>query len=310
VDFTNEERNKQIAYYLSTLRSQKSLTLEQVSELSQVPIVHIIALEEARFDRFESFYLGLYLKRYSDSLGTDLSQIYSHTLSNPVIENTETSDVPSPLPKEFVNQNLTPQKPDFQVNKPVRRTVNVNDMYKKPNRVSRDFSKYGLALFLCALLIIVIIFVISLIRDRSNNEHNLSDGPLVENHHNIVMPQEDLDDEEDDNEPEVEVLPIIVDITEIVFDAQTGDTQVFDIFTNLSEVTIRLEHDGQNWIELTNETVDDTWIYTFEISDDPIRLRVGAVNNISEMFINDVPVDFLDFNGAQTFFFYITEIED
>jgi len=92
VDFSNKNRNLQIANYLQTLRLEQNLTLEQLSNLSQVPIIHLTSIEEGRFLRFDDFYLKMYLKRYTQSLDVDLEQLYIYASQQPLLDSSENAE--------------------------------------------------------------------------------------------------------------------------------------------------------------------------------------------------------------------------
>ena len=321
VDFSNENRNLQIANYLQTLRLEQDLTLEQLSHLSQVPIVHLTSIEEGRFSRFDDFYLKMYLRRYTQSLGVDLEQLYIYASQQPLPEETESlkrkqqQEAPKLTQTQAdisaVSKNVERKKP--QRKKPTVKTANIARLEAK-----RKIGKFMIGLTFLLLIGVIVFFIVTIIGELGNHEPTQTDYPLVvDNPHDIDPNPTDEPAESDDtetDEPEPEPEPEPEDFTSIELDDHTGRTQVFVVTTELDEVELRIEHSGANWIggffngsSVINNTYTDTLNQTFTLDgSDTLNLNVGAMNNITGMYINDVEVPFsADSTGQQNFNFII-----
>ena len=316
VDFSNESRNLQIANYLQTLRLEQDLSLEQLSHLSQVPIVHLVTIEEGQFLRFDDFYLRMYLKRYTQSLEVDLEQLYVYASQNPLQEvetqakekqanerqMTQTQADISAVPKSS-------ETPKLKRKKTTIKAANIARLEAK-----QRVRKFVVGLFLFILLIVIVIFVVELIRSLPEREPEYEEViPPIESPNLTLEPEseEDIDDDEDDTEEDVEEEPEPTpeDLTTIAFESHVGETQNFTVTTALDEIVIRIEITGQNWIETTGNTYSagDVFEYTFDPDDSPIRVRLGALHNTGAIYVNDVSFDFVyeGINGAQNFDFHI-----
>jgi len=306
VDFSNESRNLQIADYLQTLRLEQNLTLEQLSHLSQVPIVHLTSIEEGRFARFDEFYLKMYLKRYTQALDVDLEQLYTYATQQPLPETS--ADTKKNENKRQMTQtqaDISAAVKHVNTKKPKRKKSTIKSVSVARIEARNRIGKFIVGLVLVALLIVFVIFFVTLIRDLPRNDASYQETiPPVENPHDITGPDEDETETatEASTEPEE---PSAEDLTSITFNDHSGEVHTFDLITAQDELNLRIEHSDRNWIDITNGIYEDTFEYSFEL-DDQIRFRVGAVQNIEAIFINDVEVEFeTDQIGAQTFIFNI-----
>jgi len=299
VDFSNENRNLQIANYLQALRLEQNLTLEQLSALSQVPVVHLTSIEEGRFTRFDNFYLKLYLKRYTQSLDVDLDQLYAYAMQQPLSDSpnnnaneketkqhkmTQTQTNIAAIPKK--NKNAKPQR-----RKPTIKTANITHLDAK-----KKISKFIISLLFVIIIIVIVIFFVLLLRDLGRRDPSEVETPTnaLENPYEIAPPSDGEYDEtepEPETEPETEPEPEPEDETSIVYEL-SGNTLTFTIVTVRDEIELRMEHSGRNWIGLTGGTYDDVFEETFTPDDSPLRFSIGALSNVDALFINDVEVHF------------------
>lgn len=318
VDFSNESRNLQIANYLQTLRLEQDLTLEQLSHLSQVPIIHLTSIEEGRFSRFDDFYLKMYLKRYTQSLGVDLGQLYTYASRQPlpdVSENatsnqkadeqqmTQTQANISAIPKHI--ENTKPQR-----KKPTVKTANIARLEAK-----KRMGKFVIGLSFLILLIAIVFFIVTIISELGNRGPAQTDyPPAVDNPHTIDPdPSDDPTDVADTEIDEPEPEPEPEDLTTITLDDHTGNTHTFTVVTSLEEVALRIEHSGANWIggyfnnvQFTNNVYHDLLEETFGLEgNDTIRFTAGAPTNIVAIFINDEEIDFVTGSEPHNFIFNI-----
>lgn len=306
MDFSNERRNLQIADYLQTLRLEQDLTLEQLSHLSQVPIIHLTSIEKGRFARFDDFYLKMYLKRYTQALDVDLEQLYIYATQQPLPE--ELEDTQKKEKKRQMTQtqaDISATVKDISNKKPKRKKSPLKSASVARIEAKNRIGKFIVGLILIILLIVFVAFLISFIRDLPGNNTSYQETiPPLENPHDVANT-----DVEPTTEPETEPEsePHVEELTQIIFDNHSGETQTFDLSTTHDELNLRIEHSGQNWIDITGGMYDDSFEYSFTLDDDSIRFRVGAIQNVEAIFINDVEVEFEadGLVGAQNFVFNI-----
>ncbi|MCL1989702.1 MAG: helix-turn-helix domain-containing protein [Defluviitaleaceae bacterium] len=322
MDFSNEARNLQIGDYLQTLRLEQDLTLEQLSHLSQVPVVHLTSIEEGRFLRFDNFYLKMYLKRYTQALDVDLDQLYAYASQQPLSERSVDASNERKVSERQMTQTQAdissiPKKMDHALpkrQKPTVKSANVARLEAK-----QRIGKFIIGFVFILLLILTVIFFVRLIIDLHGNEPTYTDSAplIVDNPHTIVTPdtENDEDDEEveDDDayeeEPEEtpEEEPEIIAHTIIEFDSHVGLTQSFDVVTTFEEIELVIQFSGYCWLDLrfNNTTVQvgtfDSTITleeTFELdgsNDAFIHLDVGSLQDVESISLNG---EYVDFDGA------------
>jgi len=324
VDFSNKSRNLQIGSYLQTLRQEQEYTLEQLSVLSQVPVVHLTSIEEGRFSRFDEFYLKLYLKRFTGSLDVDLEQLYTYATQQPLPDDLSESELGSKQDERQMTEmqaNIS-ATPKSTVNTSPQRNPNLKVANIASLENKKRIIKLVTGLVLIIILIIIVGFIVAFIQDLADRDPTDDDTlpTIVENPHDINgegdeegdsngIGEEDLDDDDEEEEPEPDPEPDPADVTNIELETTFGNVQTFNVKTELDEINLRVEHSGENWI---GPPLNDITSDTFEAVMEPnsygnVVLNVGAIHNIEAIYINDVEVEF-DTSvppGTQDFIFVI-----
>ena len=305
MDFSNENRNLQIANYLQTLRLEQNLTLEELSNLSQVPIVHLTSIEEGRFLRFDDFYLKMYLRRYTQSLGVDLEQLYIYASTQPLpdAENAKSKQNTAELQMTQTQADISAIPKNLENAKPKRKKPTVKTASIARLEAKRKIGKFLVGLSFLLLLLVIVFFIVTIIGELGNREPAQTDyPPVVDNPHSIDPDPSDEPTEADDTETEPEETePEPEILTHIELDDHTGRTQIFTVVTELDEIELRIEHADGNWIggffngsSVINNTYHDTLNQTFTLTgNDTLNLNVGALHNITGIFINDEEVPFV-----------------
>ena len=80
MDFSNKENNQQLADYLREQRQNRHLNLEDVADKIGVPIQHLKNIENGNFDRFDTFYLKMYIKKYATYLSLNVDITPQHSM--------------------------------------------------------------------------------------------------------------------------------------------------------------------------------------------------------------------------------------
>ncbi len=89
MDFSSKENNQQLAEYLRNQRLSQQLELDDVSEKIGVPIQHLKNIESGNFDRFDTFYLKMYLKKYVNYLSLNVDELYQQFYGNQIQKEVE-----------------------------------------------------------------------------------------------------------------------------------------------------------------------------------------------------------------------------
>ena len=311
MDFSNESRNLQIANYLQTLRLEQNLTLEQLSDASHIPIVHLTSIEDGRFNRFDDFYLKMYLKKYTQTLGVSLEQLYAYAVQQPIEdlpkqkkeEAAETVVDPDSMQHKVQSQPATIEAPSRSARqrpqaKRSAPAVSVSPFGSSRTKPNMNVGKILIGLFLVVLIIVFLFFMVDFFRNIGSREDTPTEPPQIELPGDINLdPNSDGDtdyEETEETEPETEPEPVADTTVELDNHDQNGRSQTFTVITSRDDFELRIEHSGDNWVGAPiNRMLSGVFEETFEIGDDNrFTLPVGAIHSIDAIFINDIEVPF------------------
>ena len=220
MDFSSKENNQQLAEYLRNQRLSQQLELDDVSEKIGVPIQHLKNIESGNFDRFDTFYLKMYLKKYVNYLSINIDELYQQFYGN-------------------------------QIQKEVEVKIHKQKVQKRNRNLGR------LAGVLCASLVIGlgIFYVGDMIKNANpkKEENNI----VINNPNSSTIvgesqekPQESI--EENVPAPEqalVEQKPQ-EPITTVSKVSQEDRKVTFDLVTAQTEATLKLDFTGPCWLSL------------------------------------------------------------
>ena len=220
MDFSSKENNQQLAEYLRNQRLSQQLELDDVSEKIGVPIQHLKNIESGNFDRFDTFYLKMYLKKYVNYLSLNIDELYQQFYGN-------------------------------QIQKEVEVKIHKQKVQKRNRNLGR------LAGVLCASLVIGlgIFYVGDMIKNANpkKEENNI----VINNPNSSTIvgesqekPQESI--EENVPAPEqalVEQKPQ-EPITTVSKVSQEDRKVTFDLVTAQTEATLKLDFTGPCWLSL------------------------------------------------------------
>lgn len=220
MDFSSKENNQQLAEYLRNQRLSQQLELDDVSEKIGVPIQHLKNIESGNFDRFDTFYLKMYLKKYVNYLSLNIDELYQQFYGN-------------------------------QIQKEVEVKIHKQKVQKRNRNLGR------LAGVLCASLVIGlgIFYVGDMIKNANpkKEENNI----VINNPNSSTIvgesqekPQESI--EENVPAPEqalVEQKPQ-EPITTVSKVSQEDRKVTFDLVTAQPEATLKLDFTGPCWLSL------------------------------------------------------------
>ena len=310
MDFTNDHLNQEVAACLQSLRIEQHMTLEQLSEKSQVPVVHLLSIEEGHFRRFDDFYLKLYLNRCAQILGVNLEQIYAYAVKNnkeilgddapleTAAEQATTTPV-SPIQPQTSQRIVIPQKRNF-----------VKSSYKKSKIPQVNLTK-GLIFLLLAVLGVAFLFFLIGFLSNLGSSGTTDDPPVIDNPHSTLTAETTVPEE---TEPTTEPSP--EEETTIELDTHVGRTQTFDVITSSEDVVLRIEFDADCWLELRFDgNLVDGRVFllseyieeTFDLTDGEgtIDINFGNLFGVERITINGVEVDYNDSESVQRLIFNV-----
>lgn len=275
MNFSNKENNQQLANYLREERQKRHLDLEDVSEAIGVPIQHLKNIENGNFDRFDAFYLKMYIKKYATYLSLNVEELY----------------------QQFYG---------IQIQKEVEVKVHKQKVQKRNRNLGR------LAGVVCAVLVIGlgVFYVVDIINNVSPDEgdnhiiQNPNSSNLVGNNDETTstdptteVPQQQTPEEE--NELEENPQQPVTTVSKV---SQETKEVVFDLVTDQSEVALKLDFTAPCWLSATlgeqsliaGETYQAGGVYEQKITSDQfgtLDFNVGDATAV-KITVNDEVVEF------------------
>lgn len=220
MDFSSKENNQQLAEYLRNQRLSQQLDLDDVSEKIGVPIQHLKNIESGNFDRFDTFYLKMYLKKYVNYLSLNIDELYQQFYGN-------------------------------QIQKEVEVKIHKQKVQKRNRNLGR------LAGVLCASLVIGlgIFYVGDMIKNANPKKE---ENNIVINNPNsstiVGESQEKPQESIEENVPAPEQAPVEQKpqepITTVSKVSQEDRKVTFDLVTAQTEATLKLDFTGPCWLSL------------------------------------------------------------
>ena len=220
MDFSSKENNQQLAEYLRNQRLSQQLELDDVSEKIGVPIQHLKNIESGNFDRFDTFYLKMYLKKYVNYLSLNIDELYQQFYGN-------------------------------QIQKEVEVKIHKQKVQKRNRNLGR------LAGVLCASLVIGlgIFYVGDMIKNANPKKE---ENNIVINNPNsstiVGESQEKPQESIEENVPAPEQAPVEQKpqepITTVSKVSQEDRKVTFDLVTDQAEATLKLDFTGPCWLSL------------------------------------------------------------
>lgn len=220
MDFSNKENNQQLANYLREQRQNRHLDLEDVADKIGVPIQHLKNIENGNFDRFDAFYLKMYIKKYVTYLSLNVEELY----------------------QQFYGT---------QIQKEVEVKIHKQKVQKRNRNLGR------LTGLVCAVLVIGlgIFYVVDMVKNATLN----GDNDYVINNPNssqLIEEGERTPEISDDTTAQApEEIPIEEKpqepVTTVSMVSQESREVIFDIVTDQTEADLKLDFNAPCWLSLT-----------------------------------------------------------
>ena len=272
MDFSNKESNQQLADYLREQRQNQSLDLEEVSAKIGVPIQHLKSIEQGDFERFDSFYLKMYIKKYATYLSLNVGELYQQFYGN-------------------------------QIQKEVEVKIHKQQVERRNQNLGR------IAGVICGILVIGlgIFYVVDMVKSAEPKEdkniviNNPNSSTLLE-----AEKKEDKDLSEEkpskqDEAPKAEE-PVVNESADIKLISQQNKELVFDVTTKKTEVDLKLEFTASCWLSMTlgtqnlipGETYQAGGVFEHKVTNDQfgtLELNVGDATAV-RILVDNQPLEF------------------
>lgn len=264
----------EIGVRLKEAREAKGLSLEDIQKMTKIQPRYLKAIENGEFSLLPgNFYARAFIKEYASAVGLDsneLLQAYSHEL--PTVEDDTTIEYTRMQRSKKNSTTSAKNSPIFSL----------------------------LPTIIVGILIVGVAFIIYLISsgffsdqdgastEPPSTEQNGGDEvqlpPETENNTDETSEQGNQGDDTDDSESTDEgteqddttdQLEPSLELTEFENDQSTYDFTHYD-----DQVTLVLETEATNWLEIENENGESLYYGNFQSSDSPLELDVSESEQI------------------------------
>lgn len=271
MDFSNKENNQQLANYLREQRQSHQIDLDEMADKIGVPIQHLKNIEAGNFDRFDAFYLKMYIKKYATYLSLNVDELY----------------------QQFYGT---------QIQKEVEVKIHKQKVQKRNRNLGR------LAGVVCAVLVIGlgVFYVVDMVKNAGPKDE---DNYVINNPNSSIMVGDNEEKPSTPEEVETEVpeqKPVEEtpqeSVTTVSKISQEEREVVFDVVTNQTEAALKLDFTAPCWLSLTlgdqsliaGETYQAGGVFEQKITSDQfgtLEFNIGDANAV-KILINNQVVEF------------------
>lgn len=221
MDFSNKESNQQLADYLREQRQNQKLELEEVSTQIGVPIQHLKNIENGDFERFDSFYLKMYIKKYATYLSLNVGELYQQFYGN-------------------------------QIQQEVEVKIQKQQVEKRNQNIGR------IAGIICGVLVVGlgIFYVVDMVKSATPKEdkniviNNPESSTLIDSDKKEEVKSEDIQAPKEENNSQTEE-PTPMEALDVKLVSQTDKEIVFDVLTSQDGADLKLEFTASCWLSAT-----------------------------------------------------------
>ncbi|MBP3907641.1 MAG: helix-turn-helix domain-containing protein [Turicibacter sp.] len=271
MDFSNKENNQQLADYLREQRQNRHLNLEDVADKIGVPIQHLKNIENGNFDRFDTFYLKMYIKKYATYLSLNVEELY----------------------QQFYGT---------QIQKEVEVKIHKQKVQKRNRNLGR------VAGLLCAVLVIAlgVFYVVDVVKNATPKADN---NIVINNPNSSEMVERDEETPEtlEDTTTQVPEEKATEEkpqepVTTVSLVSQQSKEVIFEIVTDQTEADLKLDFTAPCWLSLTlgdqslipGETYQAGGVFEQKIAGDQfgtLEFNVGDATAV-KISVNNQVIDF------------------
>jgi len=232
LDYSNIEKNQQLAAVFRQQRNEKKMTVDEVATKTGIPALHLNSIENGNFEQFDLFYLKMYLKKYATFLGMDFNQFYREIYG-------ASDPQPEPATETASKANV---RPAARVKKPV---------------ATQKLGKIAGILLGAVVVVFGLYFGWDMIRTGLDQEQ----PEVVNPGSDLVLSENGEDDEpqeagmgdQDQEEPEEPEEPAAPETT-VTVEESNGQQQVLNIVTTADSAVLTLNFTGNTWLGTNNQT--------------------------------------------------------
>ncbi len=271
MDFSNKENNQQLADYLREQRQNRHLNLEDVADKIGVPIQHLKNIENGNFDRFDTFYLKMYIKKYATYLSLNVEELY----------------------QQFYGT---------QIQKEVEVKIHKQKVQKRNRNLGR------VAGLLCAVLVIAlgVFYVVDVVKNATPKADN---NIVINNPNSSEMVERDEETPEtlEDTTTQVPEEKATEEkpqepVTTVSLVSQQSKEVIFEIVTDQTEADLKLDFTAPCWLSLNlgdqslipGETYQAGGVFEQKIAGDQfgtLEFNVGDATAV-KISVNNQVIDF------------------
>lgn len=266
MDFSNKENNQQLADYLREQRQNRHLNLEDVADKIGVPIQHLKNIENGNFDRFDTFYLKMYIKKYATYLSLNVEELY----------------------QQFYGT---------QIQKEVEVKIHKQKVQKRNRNLGR------VAGLVCAVLVIAlgVFYVVDVVKNATPKADN---NIVINNPNSSEMVEKDEETPETLEETPTQVLEEKPQqpVTTVSLVSQQSKEVIFEIVTDQTEADLKLDFTAPCWLSLNlgdqslipGETYQAGGVFEQKIAGDQfgtLEFNVGDATAV-KISVNNQVIDF------------------
>ena len=271
MDFSNKENNQQLADYLREQRQNRHLNLEDVADKIGVPIQHLKNIENGNFDRFDTFYLKMYIKKYATYLSLNVEELY----------------------QQFYGT---------QIQKEVEVKIHKQKVQKRNRNLGR------VAGLVCAVLVIAlgVFYVVDVVKNATPKADN---NIVINNPNSSEMVEKDEETPETLEETPTQVPEEKATeekpqepVTTVSLVSQQSKEVIFEIVTDQTEADLKLDFTAPCWLSLTlgdqslipGETYQAGGVFEQKIAGDQfgtLEFNVGDATAV-KISVNNQVIDF------------------
>ena len=271
MDFSNKENNQQLADYLREQRQNRHLNLEDVADKIGVPIQHLKNIENGNFDRFDTFYLKMYIKKYATYLSLNVEELY----------------------QQFYGT---------QIQKEVEVKIHKQKVQKRNRNLGR------VAGLVCAVLVIAlgVFYVVDVVKNATPKADN---NIVINNPNSSEMVERDEETPEtlEDTTTQVPEEKATEEkpqepVTTVSLVSQQSKEVIFEIVTDQTEADLKLDFTAPCWLSLNlgdqslipGETYQAGGVFEQKIAGDQfgtLEFNVGDATAV-KISVNNQVIDF------------------
>ncbi len=292
MSFSNKEKNQLLATFLQEERLKQQLTLEEISIKTGVPYQHLKSVEAGAFEKFDAFYLKMYLKKYASTLNLNVDEVFS-----------QYQEIIQPMG-----------------------TIQTKRVHKTVRRSRKSSNKNGLVILALILVIGISGATVLKVMPKQSSQPDLN-PPAITNPDSddlLDSSSDDLTTDETEGEApsvEQEELEVPNETTTITRGQTQGITTTFDVITTADTAKLTFVFTADCWMNAGvygAETVipqgmyykDDVvdFVLTDEMlaQDHTMNLNIGNVLGVT-LSVNDETVEFPEGGAHQNIALTLTK---